>query len=349
MTSTRGDKTGGQVPLVAVIMPAYNSEDSIVRAIESVRRQTMTDWTLTIVDDGSTDSTTETVSRYVAQHSATNIHLESLANNVGVAEARNVGIAKSESTWIAFFDADDEMEPNHLATMFEHASRESDIDMVLCGRTVVLANETESLQHSSALGTFDGTTAARLTLSDLLTPFPWDRLIRRTLFDGSGFPKGAVRCEDSMTNVVLCSRARQVTSIPDSGIRYYVSGGSITWGKIYSLDDTRIAWDYMYANIPAALKKGRFAHALNNARASMALTIAQTAMLRDGADVPRERRELVSAVVAECRAHIRIRDIVGGLIVNPKTGTASALMKFLPAVYEWLYRRYVRATYAVGS
>lgn len=349
MTSTRGNKTGGHVPLVAVIMPAYNSEGSIVRAIESVRRQTMTDWTLTIVDDGSNDATSETVSRYIAQHSTRNIHLESLANNVGVAEARNVGIAKSKSTWIAFFDADDEMEPGHLSTMLERASRDSETDMVLCGRTVVLSNGTESPQHSTALGTFDGYAAARLTLSDLLTPFPWDRLIRRTLFDGSGFPKGAIRCEDSMTNVVLCSRARKVTSIPDPGIRYYVSGGSITWGKIYSLDDTRIAWDYMYTNIPAALKKGKFAHALNNARASMALTIAQTAMLRDGADIPRERRELIHTVVTECRAHIRIRDIVGGLIVNPTIGTAAALMKFLPKVYEWLYRRYVRATYAVGS
>jgi len=341
--------TGGSIPLVAVIMPAYNSADSIIRAIDSVRAQTNTDWTLTVVDDGSTDSTSETVAQHIAQHALSNVHLESLPANVGVAEARNVGIARSSSTWIAFFDADDGMEPTHLSTMLDVVSSDPEVDMVLCGRTVVVSNGSESVQHSSSLGTFDGATAARLTLSDLLTPFPWDRLIRRTLFDGTGFPRGAVRCEDSMTNVVLCSRARKVASIPQPGIRYYVSGGSITWGKIYSLADTTIAWDFMTSSIPPAMKTGSFGHALNCARASMAITIAQTAMLRGGPEVPPERMTQISSVVHECRKRIRLRDIAGGLIVNPKTGVAAGLLKFAPAVYEWLYQRYARATYAIAA
>jgi hypothetical protein len=213
----------------------------------------------------------------------------------------------------------------------------------------VLSTGRETHQHSKKLGTFDGAVAARLTLSDQLTPFPWDRLIRRTLFNNTRFPQGAVRCEDGMTNVVLCAQARRVVSIATSGVRYHVSGGSITWGTIYTLDDTRIAWKYMKASIPREMKSGIFALALNNARTTIALSLAHAAMPRDNATIPGERRAQISAVVDECRAHIRLRDIFSSFIVNPTNGLAAVLMKFMPALYRLLYRRYVAATYAIAG
>ena len=349
MTASLGNDLSSLPSLVAVIMPAYNSQDTIVRAIESVRAQTLPDWTLTIVDDGSTDATSAVVNEYIRRHRLTNVQLITLTTNVGVAEARNVGISKSSSTWISFVDADDEMVPTHLSTMIGEVGAHTEVDIVLCGRTVVLSTGRETHQHSKKLGVFAGAVAARLTLSDQLTPFPWDRLIRRTLFNGTGFPKGAARCEDSMTNVVLCSRARRVVSIAESGVRYYVSGGSITWGRIYTLDDTRIAWNYMKSSISTEMKSGMFGLALNNARATVALTIAQTAMTRDGANIPSERRTQISSVVDECREHIRLRDILSGFVVNPTTGMAAALLKVMPALYRLLYRRYVAATYEVAG
>ena len=269
---------------VSIVMPAYNSAATIVRAIESVLAQTMPNWSLTIVDDGSTDATSETVRKYLRAHKVSNIHLESLPANVGVAEARNVGIARSDAEWIVFFDADDEMVPTHLDRLLAAATGE--IDILICGRTVVLPNGADYAAHSPAIGTFSGAEAARLAMADNLTPFPWDRLIRRSLFQGVGFPRGAVRCEDSMTNIVLCGRARQVASIPESGIRYHVTGGSITWGKIYTMADTRITWDFMLANIPAEMTQGKFAAALGCARqhGSRHWTDRTDASGQDGAD-----------------------------------------------------------------
>jgi GT2 family glycosyltransferase len=327
-------------------MPAYNSAATIVRAIESVRAQTMPRWALTIVDDGSTDTTSETVRAYLrANNTVSNIRLESLAKNVGVAEARNVGISQSDGEWIVFFDADDEMVPTHLDRLLAEAI--GDIDIVICGRTVVLPTGAEYAAHSPALGTFSGAEAARLTMADKLTPFPWDRLIRRSLFQGVGFPRGAVRCEDSMTNIVLCARARQVSSIPDSGIRYHVSGGSITWGKIYTMADTEIAWDFMIANIPTHMTHGKFATALGCARASVALVIAHTAVMRQDKTAPRDRQVAVRTALAESRQQIQWRDVSRALRANRKIGVAALLFKAVPGIYAMLYRRYVASTYAV--
>jgi hypothetical protein len=334
-------------PTVSIVMPAFNSAATIVRAIESVRAQTMPHWSLTIVDDGSTDATSKTVRAYLSAHKIANIHLESLPTNVGVAEARNVGISQSNAEWIVFFDADDEMVPTHLEQLLAEAS--GDIDIVICGRTVVLPTGAENAAHSPAIGTFSGAEAARLTMADKLTPFPWDRLIRRSLLQGTGFPRGAVRCEDSMTNIVLCARARQVTSIPDSGIRYHVSGGSITWGKIYTMADTQIAWDFMLANIPAHMTQGKFATALGCARASVALVIAHTALMRQDKSAPLDRQVAVRAALTESRRHIRWADVSRSLRANTKIGVAALLFKSVPGIYATLYRRYVTSTYAVAG
>jgi len=328
-------------------MPAYNSASTIVRAIESVRCQTFTNWSLTIVDDGSSDDTSKIVRAHLKTHAITNVHLETLPANVGVAQARNVGIAQSAGEWIVFFDADDEMYETHLQRLVDEATGETDI--VVCGRTVVLPSGREYGAHSAAVGSFSGAEATRLALANKLTPFPWDRIIRRSLFSDFGFPTGAVRMEDSMTNVVLCSRARSVVSIPSSGIRYYVSGGSITWGKIYTLDDTRIAWDFMLSRLPPQMTQGRFRTALACARANIALVIGQTALSRRGADLSDERAREIRRAVAECRAHIRPGDVARSLVSNRTIGLAALLFKLFPGLYARLYRRYVAAHYAITS
>lgn len=328
-------------------MPAFNSASTIIRAIESVRSQTFTDWSLTIVDDGSTDDTSKIVRAYLKKHALTNIRLETLAANVGVAQARNVGISLSAGTWLVFFDADDEMYDTHLENLLRETS--DDIDIVICGRTVVLPDGKTYEEHSPAVGTFSGTEAARLSLCDKITPFPWDRMVRRELFNGIGFPLGAVRCEDSMTNIVLCSRARRVTSIPASGIRYYVSGGSITWGKVYTMDDTRIAWEYMLANIPPALHEGRFRNAIACARATVALVIAHTAMMRFDPKATDERKTAVTDAIAESRAHLHFRDAARSLVVNQRTGLAALIFKVTPGIYARLYRRYVASSYGFAG
>ena len=87
---------------VTVVMPAYNSEHFIGRAIESVLAQVYSDWELIVVDDGSTDLTEQ----LVKSHTDDRIHYTHQTNQ-GPSVARNVGLAKSQSDYVIFLDADD--------------------------------------------------------------------------------------------------------------------------------------------------------------------------------------------------------------------------------------------------
>lgn len=98
--------------LVSVMMPAYNAEAYIERAIESVLVQTYPQWELVIVDDGSSDSTGEVVSRYDDPRIKM-IRQE----NQGEAAARNTALKNIQGEFLAFLDADDLYLPHHLESL----------------------------------------------------------------------------------------------------------------------------------------------------------------------------------------------------------------------------------------
>ena len=92
---------------VCVIIPAYNRVNTISRAIDSVLAQTRPPKEIIVVDDGSTDATSEAVKMYE------NVILLR-QKNMGVSAARNNGVMMAESEWIAFLDSDDVWMPQKL-------------------------------------------------------------------------------------------------------------------------------------------------------------------------------------------------------------------------------------------
>jgi succinoglycan biosynthesis protein ExoO len=102
------------MPKVSVIMPTYNAAHFLPRAIESVCAQTLTDWELIVVDDGSTDGTVEVIRDYL-----TDPRIRFLQNpqNMGPSHARNRALDVATGQWIALLDADDWYEPQRLEKM----------------------------------------------------------------------------------------------------------------------------------------------------------------------------------------------------------------------------------------
>ena len=99
------------LPLVSVIVPAYNAEAFIDQALNSVLSQTYTNIEVLVVDDGSLDQTAEIV-KSIAQRDHRVILLQQ--SNTGVAAARNLAIQKSSGEYIAPIDADDIWYPEKL-------------------------------------------------------------------------------------------------------------------------------------------------------------------------------------------------------------------------------------------
>lgn len=118
-----------QPSTVSIVMPAYNSQEYICASIDSVLSQTYEDWSLIVVDDGSTDNTFGLVSAYVLADPR--ISLIALHENAGVARARNVGIKNSQGRYIAFLDSDDLWEPEKLEKQIELITS-SNADLVYC-------------------------------------------------------------------------------------------------------------------------------------------------------------------------------------------------------------------------
>jgi glycosyltransferase involved in cell wall biosynthesis len=105
--------------LVSVIIPAYNRERTIAKAIQSVQSQTYDKWEAIVVDDGSTDATSKIVQRIAENDNR--IRLIRHSENRGAQTARNTGIKAAKGTWISFLDSDDEWLPNSLRVRLEKA------------------------------------------------------------------------------------------------------------------------------------------------------------------------------------------------------------------------------------
>ena len=95
-------------PLVSAILPVFNREGSVARAIESVLGQTYSRVELIIVDDGSTDATASVLARYAGR--ATILTQE----NGGAYKARNLALRHASGSLVAFIDSDDSWRPDRL-------------------------------------------------------------------------------------------------------------------------------------------------------------------------------------------------------------------------------------------
>lgn len=112
--------------LVSVIMPVYNGEATILKAIESVLDQTYRDYELIIIDDGSTDNTGD-ICKKIIDKRMKYVHV----SNYGVSRARNYGLNLANGEYIVFIDSDDLYDKRYIELMVEKAN--DGYDLVVCG------------------------------------------------------------------------------------------------------------------------------------------------------------------------------------------------------------------------
>lgn len=173
-----------QKPIVSIILPVYNGEHFLRRAIESVLAQTRSDWELYIVDDGSTDASATICDEYAAND------LRILAfhqPNGGVNSARSKGVVKANGEYLTFLDADDALLPNAIDYM-SNLFREG-IDLVANGQFLGLSSRED---YVKAL--WKGETGPEL----------WGKMFRTSLFKpiANSLEKRMVMGEDLLLNSI---------------------------------------------------------------------------------------------------------------------------------------------------
>jgi succinoglycan biosynthesis protein ExoO len=124
------------IPEVSIIIPAYNAESYIAKAIDSALNQTLTNIEVIVVDDASTDRTVEVIQYF------TDPRLQLLQNpqNLGVSASRNRAIQKARGQWIAVLDSDDWYVPNRLETLL-HIAKKKQADLVIDDLHLIQNNE----------------------------------------------------------------------------------------------------------------------------------------------------------------------------------------------------------------
>jgi glycosyltransferase involved in cell wall biosynthesis len=113
---------------VAVIIPVYNREESVLRAVDSVIQQSFADFELLVVDDGSTD---RTVAAIVAGCRDPRLRVLRHSTNQGAAAARNTAIRATQAEFVAFLDSDDEWVADKLERQID-CLKTAPPDVLLC-------------------------------------------------------------------------------------------------------------------------------------------------------------------------------------------------------------------------
>lgn len=116
-------------PIFSIIIPVYNAEKHLSKTLESVENQCFTDFEVLLVDDGSTDSSTEICSSFADKDSRFILYKKS---NGGVCSARNLGIRHANGEFVVFIDSDDVIEDSLLTDALRIIS-DSNADVLLFG------------------------------------------------------------------------------------------------------------------------------------------------------------------------------------------------------------------------
>jgi len=213
---------GCPTPHVSVVVPAYNAESTLERALESVAHQFFEDWEIILVDDSSLDSTTRVFDAWASLVPQRVIRIRT--QREGPSAARNAGVAQARGSLVAFLDADDYWDPWKLLRQVEMMDQTPNLSGVTCDVSVLVG----ASQNPERVIRFDWGPQSILKWITMEGPGPGlcsTLLVRNRCFhDVQGFDRSMWNLED----VDLALRLLQVGKIATvhESLCFYVMGSS---------------------------------------------------------------------------------------------------------------------------
>lgn len=169
------------IPHVSLIIPVFNVEQYLSKCLDSVAAQTMKNFQVILVDDGSTDHSLEILQAFAGRFPNVQlIHQE----NKGVSNARNTGLEAATGEFVAFVDSDDYISPLYLERMYETAKKHQ-ADMVCCSyfRYNAATKRLGRARFRKSPGLYSPKEMIRGLIFDAeVKGYIWNKLWRRTLF-----------------------------------------------------------------------------------------------------------------------------------------------------------------------
>lgn len=217
-------------PLISIIVPVYKVERFLEKCVSSILAQTLTDFELILVDDGSPDSCPQLCDQLAERDDRIIVIHQT---NKGLSGARNAGLDIARGSYVGFVDSDDYIAPDMYEKLLTAIERE-DAQIAISSFCVVDTGGTP-LDSSSgwlAPGVMTGDQVIHMIPEKNANPYlvAWNKLYRREIFETLRYETGKVN-EDTRIFNALFYGLRRVACIEDALYYYVSSDNSITRGK----------------------------------------------------------------------------------------------------------------------
>lgn len=214
-----------EMPMISVVIAAYNEEEHLDKCIISVLSQTYQNFEIIIINDGSTDGSAEIINKYKEEYKEKVIAIDK--KNGGQASARNCGISAAKGKYITFLDADDYIDKDYLKILATTAEKHK-CNVVCSGQYKV--GEDGKIIHSIIYKSYDGKCLTRrLNISGkmYLTSYVKDNDV--------SFPEGKTY-EDNSFNLQMFFLSNKIYFLNYVGYYQVVHEGSTT-SKVILMDN----------------------------------------------------------------------------------------------------------------
>lgn len=212
-------------PKFSIIVPVYNTEKYLKRCLDSIKNQSFKDYEVIIVNDGSTDNSSDIISKY----SYKVINQE----NLGLSMARNNGVKESSGEYLIFLDSDDYIEKDLLKEVNESLSNNP--DLVRYQIKEVFDDEENINYEEEPFDNKSGVEAFKLITKYHFVENAWAYAIKRDFYlkEKFSFKKVAYHEDFGLMPLVII-KSKIVNSINYVGYCYYQRSGSIMNNNDYS-------------------------------------------------------------------------------------------------------------------
>ena len=229
-------------PKVSVIIPIYNCEVLIAKCLDSLLEQTLNDFEVICVDDGSTDGSLKILKSYAKKDKKIKFICQ---KNQGQSVARNNALKQANGKYIAFVDADDYVSPNFLLELVERA--EATNADVACTSIIRIEDgiENKLLSHKQ--------TVTAKNINDIFKIFGipkfcyiWNKVyLREFILQNNLFFPENVYYEDIIWSTLVASKVKKVVSVTKGAYYYVYNKNSIvatTKNDTIKANDLHNAW-----------------------------------------------------------------------------------------------------------
>ena len=314
---------------ISVIVPVYNVEDYLERCVESILKQTYTNFELLLINDGSTDQSGALCDQLASKNENIKVfHIK----NAGVSNARNIGIQHSRGEWITFIDSDDFVTNDYLETLIGAVEGDASVGFSIACLHHIKNGEVTEL---SVLSGKKERWSAEQTMKELLATtrtsfFPVAKLFKKEIISKFTFNTDYHLAEDALflTEVLLNTRCSSV--FVDKPIYYYDHReGSATTSVTKHVFDTIEVYKIIIPQVSRIFPQLKTE--LVNRECWSYITVYDKIIFTDSAEYKKEKAQLRKWIVSH----------ISEILRDPYFTSFRKIAILSLGISPWIYRQIV--------